>query len=156
MPDNDEVAINHLQRRKIEGRVFISFIETLRQKLGENGMREIVDATIRQLAAEDGARWAETRSIDSLRRVAQDVWAGGGSFDIRVIRQSDDQRDFDVTRCAYAEFYKALGLADIGHRVHCNRDHTIIEGFSSDLALSRSQTLMEGAGCCDFRYRRKS
>ena len=46
MPDNDEVAINHLQRRKIEGRVLISFIETLRQKLGENGMREIVDATI--------------------------------------------------------------------------------------------------------------
>jgi hypothetical protein len=78
-----EVAISHLQRRKIEGRVLIPFIQTLREKLGENAMREVLDATIRKLAAGDGAAWAETygRTTASLRTVAQELWAGGGAMD---------------------------------------------------------------------------
>jgi predicted ArsR family transcriptional regulator len=158
MTSQDDVAISHLQRRKIEGRVLIAFIETLRQKLGEDVAAEIVDATIRRLAAEDGERWAEAYGADiaSLKRVVEEVWAGGGSLDVQMVGQSDDHLDFNVTRCAYAEFYKELGLADIGYRVHCNRDHAMVVGFNENLELSRSQTLMQGAACCDFRYRQKS
>ena len=59
MAGTREVAISHLQRRKIEGRVLIPFLQTLREQLGENAMREVLDATIRKLAADDGAAWAE-------------------------------------------------------------------------------------------------
>jgi predicted ArsR family transcriptional regulator len=157
MTSTPEVAISHLQRRKIEGRVLIPFVQTLREKLGENAMREILDATIRKLAADDGAAWAETygRTTASLRTVAQELWAGGGAMDVQVISESDDHLDFDVTRCQYAEFYKELGLSDIGYRVQCGRDHAIIAAFDGDLELSRSRTIMEGAACCDFRYRKK-
>jgi predicted ArsR family transcriptional regulator len=158
MTSTPEVAISHLQRRKIEGRVLIPFVQTLREKLGENAMREILDATIRKLAADDGAAWAETygRTTASLRTVAQELWAGGGAMDVQVISESDGHLDFNVTRCQYAEFYKELGLSDIGHRVHCNRDHAILPGFNGELELSRSQTIMEGAACCDFRFRKKA
>jgi len=153
-----EVAITHLQRRKIEGRVLIPFIETLREKLGENTMREVLDATIRKLAAKDGAAWAEAygRSTASLRKVAQEVWAGGGAQEVQVVSESDDHLEFNVIRCQYAEFYKELGLADIGYHVHCNRDHTLVAGFNGELELSRTQTIMEGAACCDFRFRKKA
>jgi hypothetical protein len=157
MVDANEVAISHLQRRKIEGRVLVPFIQTLQEKFGENATREVVDATIRKLAAEDGARWAATygQTTASLRVVAQELWAGGGSMDVQFVGESEDHLDFNVTRCRYAEFYKELGLADLGFRVHCNRDHAMVAGFNSELELSRSQTIMEGAACCDFRFRKR-
>jgi predicted ArsR family transcriptional regulator len=158
MVDANEVAISHLQRRKIEGRVLIPFIQALREKYGEEAAREVVDATIRKLATEDGARWADSygQSIASLRKVAQEVWAGGGSLEVKVLDQSDDHLDFNVTRCRYAEFYRELGLTDLGFRLHCNRDFAMVAGFNGELELSRSQTIMEGAACCDFRFRKRS
>lgn len=156
MPDTHEVAISHLQRRKIEGRVLIPFIQTLRDKLGDDAARELVDATIRRLATEDGATWATTygQGIGSLRRIVDELWAAGGGMEVQVLDQSDQEFAFNVKRCGYAEFYKDLGLADIGYQVHCKRDHAMLTGFDDGLELSRSQTLMEGASCCDFRFRR--
>ncbi|SDI35530.1 L-2-amino-thiazoline-4-carboxylic acid hydrolase [Bradyrhizobium sp. Rc2d] len=158
MVDASEVAISHLQRRKIEGRVLIPFIQVLRDRFGQSAMREVVDETIRRLAAEDGARWAATygKTTASLRTVAQELWPGGGSMDLEVVSESDDHLDFNVTRCQYAAFYKELGLADLGIRVHCNRDHAMLAGFNDELELSRSQTIMEGGACCDFRFRKRS
>jgi len=157
MVDTNEVAISHLQRRKIEGRVLIPFIQALRDQFGEDATREVIDATICKLAAEDGARWAATYgpTTAALRQVAQELWAGGGSMDLQVVGESEDHLDFNVTRCQYAEFYKELGLSDLGFRLHCNRDHAMVVGFNSELELSRSQTIMEGATCCDFRFRKR-
>jgi len=86
MAGTREVAISHLQRRKIEGRVLIPFLRTLREQLGENAVREVLDATIRKLAADDGAAWAETygRTTASLRTVAQELWAGGALWMFRL------------------------------------------------------------------------
>jgi predicted ArsR family transcriptional regulator len=157
MVDTNEVAISHLQRRKIEGRVLIPFIQALRDKIGEKSTADVVDETIRRLATEDGARWAATfgKTTAALRKVAEELWAGGGGMDVEVVGESDDHLDFNVTRCQYAEFYKELGLSDLGLRVHCNRDHAMVAGFNDELELSRSRTIMEGATCCDFRFRRK-
>jgi len=157
MTDTSDIAISHLQRRKIEGRVLIPFIQELRDKYGEDAMREVLDATIRRLAATDGAAWARTygQSTASLRKVAEQVWAGGGAQEVEIVGESDDHLDFNVTRCGYAEFYQEMGLADIGYRVHCSRDFAMIDGFNDALELSRKQTIMQGASCCDFRFCRK-
>ena len=146
-----------MQRRKIEGRVLIPFIHELREKYGEDAMREVLDATIRKLAAVDGATWAEAygRSTASLREVAERVWAGSGALEVQMIGESDDHLDFNVTRCRYAEFYQELGLADIGYRIHCSRDFAMVAGFNSEFDLSRKQTIMQGAACCDFRFCKK-
>lgn len=156
MVDTNEVAISHLQRRKIEGRVLIPFIQALRDKFGESAMREIVDETIRALATEDGGRWAATygRTTAALRKVTEELWAAGGSMDVQIVGESEDHLDFNVTRCQYAEFYKQLGLSDLGFRLHCNRDPAMLAGFNSEFELSRSPTIMEGAACCDFRFRK--
>jgi hypothetical protein len=157
MVDATEVPISHLQRRKIEGRVLIPFIQALQDKFGEQSAREVVDETIRKLAAEDGARWAGTygKTTASLRMVTEELWAGGGSMDFQIVHESEDQLAFNVTRCRYAEFYQELGLPDLGFRMHCNRDHAMLVGFNSELELSRTQTIMEGAACCDFRFRKR-
>jgi len=155
---SDDTPISHLQRRKIEGRVLIPFIEACRTEFGDDATKKVVTATIRGLAAKDGADWASAFGTDmsSLRRVAEELWAGGGSLDVDIVSQTDETLSFNVTRCKYAEFYKNLGLADIGYLVHCNRDHAMIVGFNTAIELERSQTIMQGAPCYDFRFRNKS
>ena len=83
------------------------------------------------------------------------VWAGGGSLDIKPIDKSEEKLDFNVVRCRYAEFYKELGLPELGYLFHCNRDFGMVEGFSPGLTLKRTQTIMQGASHCDFRFVRK-
>lgn len=153
----DEIPITHLQRRKIEGRVLIPFIEACREKFGDEPTRELVVTTIHRLAADDGARWADTHghSLASLKAVVEQVWAGGGSLNAEIISAADDHLDFNVTRCRYAEFYKRLGLADLGYLIHCSRDYAMIDGFNPDMKLTRTQTVMEGASHCDFRFKAK-
>src|SRR5262249_19091418 len=152
MPDLEEVPISHLQRRKIEGRVLIPFIQACQQRFGEAATRDRMTEVIRRLAVDDGEQWRSQfgSGTDALRQVAEAVWAGGGSLEIELLGQSDDHLDFNVTRCRYAAFYRNLGLADIGGLVHCNRDHAMVDGFNADLTLQRTQTIMQGAKHCDF------
>jgi hypothetical protein len=157
MTHEQEASITHLQRRKIEGRVLIPFIEACRERFGEAATRDLVLTTVRRLAAKEGEQWAARfgSGLAALQRVAEDVWAAGGGMDIDLIQRTADRFDFNVTRCGYAAFYHELGLADIGALVHCGRDHAMAAGFDSDIELVRSGTIMEGKPCCDFRFRKK-
>lgn len=151
----DEVQISHLQRRKIESRVLIPFIKALEKEIGVERTQRVVVRTIRELARGDGAAWADRfgTDIDALEQVAG-LWAGGASLDIEMLDKTADSLSFNVRRCRYAEFYKELGLPELGYLIHCNRDFAMIDGFNPDLKLTRTQTVMEGATHCDFRFRK--
>ena len=45
-----------------------------------------------------------------------------------------------------------MGLGEIGGLLSCNRDGAFCEGYDPKLKLHRSQTIMQGASHCDFRY----
>jgi hypothetical protein len=51
--------------------------------------------------------------------------------------------------------YRALGVPELGALLSCNRDFALIQGFNPDVELRRTQTIMEGAPHCDFRYVRR-
>ena len=154
----DEIAIPHLQKRKIEARALIPFIMACRAKFGDRPTSEAIASAVDSCAADEGAKWAERFGSDfaGLRALAETVWAGGGGLDLEIVDESDGHLAFNVTRCRYAEFYKELGLQDLGVLVHCNRDAAMVSGFADDIELSRSQTIMQGGRCCDFRFGRKS
>ena len=69
-----------------------------------------------------------------------------------VLEQSEEKLSFNVTRCRYAEMYRALGIPELGALLSCNRDFSLVEGFNPDVKLTRTQTVMEGASHCDFRF----
>jgi hypothetical protein len=148
--------ITHIERRKIEGGVLIPMLQAFQRDIGQERANQIAREVIVELARRDGERWAEQFGNDlaGMEKVLG-VWAAGGGLAIQPIRQSADRLDFNVTRCQYAEFYKELGLPELGYLFHCNRDFAMAEGFGSGLALSRTQTIMEGASHCDFRFTRK-
>ncbi len=82
------------------------------------------------------------------------TYAREDALDYHVIEQSQDAFAIDVTRCRYAEFYKELGEPELGFLLVCGADFTTVEGFDSDIKLTRTQTIMQGASHCDFRYTR--
>jgi hypothetical protein len=40
----------------------------------------------------------------------------------------------------------------VGALLSCNRDFSLVEGFNPAVKLTRTQTVMEGASHCDFRF----
>ena len=150
MPEPD---ITHLERRKIEAGVLIPMVQAFQRAFGLEQANEIAREVIMELARQDGERWAQRFGTDltALEQVTG-VWSKGGSLDIEPIGKSAERLDFNVVRCSYAEFYKELGLPELGYLFHCNRDFGMVEGFSPGLTLKRTQTIMHGAGHCDFRF----
>jgi hypothetical protein len=149
-------SITHLERRKIEAGVLIPMVQAFQRAIGKERASEIAREVIVELARNDGAQWAQQfgGGLSGIERVSG-LWAAGGSLGIESVGKSADRLDFNVTRCRYAEFYKELGLPELGYLFHCNRDFAMVEGFSPDLSLARTQTIMEGASHCDFRFTRK-
>ena len=82
------------------------------------------------------------------------AFAREDALDYRVIEKSQDAFAFDVTACRYAEFYQELGEPELGFLLVCSGDFDMAEGFGSDIKFARTQTIMQGAGHCDFRYKR--
>ena len=82
------------------------------------------------------------------------AFAREDALDYRVIEQSQDAFSFDVTACCYAEFYKELGEPELGFLLVCSGDFDMAEGFGPDIKFARTQTIMQGASHCDFRYKR--
>lgn len=50
---------------------------------------------------------------------------------------------------------KELGEPELGFLLVCSSDFPFVEGFGADMRLARTQTIMQGATHCDFRYRRQ-
>jgi L-2-amino-thiazoline-4-carboxylic acid hydrolase-like protein len=71
-----------------------------------------------------------------------------------VIEQSPDAFEFDVTGCRYAAFYKEMGEPDLRFLLVRSADFPTAEGVGPDIELTRTQTIMQCASHCDFRYRR--
>jgi hypothetical protein len=149
-------AITHLERRKIEGGVLIPMVQAFQKAIGKERANEIAREVIIELARQDGERWAQQFGEDlaAMEKVSG-VWAGGGSLEIQPLGKSAEKLDFNVTRCQYAEFYQQLGLPELGALFHCSRDFAMVEGFSPGLKLERTQTIMQGASHCDFRFKQK-
>jgi hypothetical protein len=158
---NDEAAmtvppLSHLERRKIEAGVLVPLIAAFQRAFGKEPANAVAREAVRELARQDGARWAEQHGsgLDGMERVSK-VWAGGGSLEIEPVQRTETALEFNVTRCQYAEHFQALGLPELGYLIHCNRDFAMLDGFSDGLTLKRTQTMMEGASHCDFRFRTK-
>jgi hypothetical protein len=146
-----------LERREIEARIVGPLVRAVREEIGDERALALVRRVVAGLARESGAELARAVGEASLGAFASclDRWKEGGALEIRMIDVSEERLDFDVTRCRYAEMYRALGLADLGSSLSCVRDFALVEGFNPAIELTRTQTIMEGAEFCDFRFRKR-
>ncbi|MDB9845872.1 L-2-amino-thiazoline-4-carboxylic acid hydrolase [Acidimicrobiales bacterium] len=143
-----------LKRREIEARILAPIIDRLGDEFGQERVRDLAAEVIIDVAKSQGAAMAEMLGGNDLSVFADslEAWTRGGALEIEVVEQTDTKFAFNVTRCKYAEMYRDLGDADLGARMSCNRDGTMVEGFNPDITFTRTQTIMSGASHCDFVY----
>lgn len=143
-----------LEQRELEARIVGPLIRAFAAELGEPRTLEIVRDVIRQLAHDSGAQLARRLGEHTLQAFSAclEQWRAGGAIEIDILRQDESHLDFNVTRCRFAEMYRALGMGDLGASLSCARDFALVEGFNPHIRLTRTQTLMQGASHCDFRF----
>lgn len=148
-------AVGVLTRREIEARILAPVIDALGQRFGRDEVVAVVRQVVGDIAREQGRAMAASRGDASLPSFARTLgpWTKDDALRLTVVQAEPARFDFDVTRCRYAEMYRALGIPELGEVLSCQRDAALIEGFNPDVTLERTHTIMQGAATCDFRYR---
>jgi L-2-amino-thiazoline-4-carboxylic acid hydrolase len=148
--------VSIIQQVKIQARVLVPLVKALQIELGEERANALVRRTIGAIYRRYGEEFWRASENDLGKAMGAElaVYARDDALDYRVIEQSQDEFAFNVTACRYAEFYKELGEPELGFLLVCSADFDLAEGFGPDIKFARAQTIMQGAGHCDFRYKR--
>ena len=128
----------------------------MQEEFGEERVNQVVGKTIRDIARAQGAAEREHHAVATVADVAERTTHGilrEGSLIADVVEQDDERFGFNVTRCKFVEMYEEMGARDLGPLLSCGRDFAYFEGLAPDIAFDRTQTRMQGAAFCDFRYR---
>ena len=150
-------ALPILTQRRSEAAFAKGVYDEMKAELGEATAKRILAGAVSKLAKQTAAEMARQApggepSLDAFRAI-QPRWTAEDALRIDVVKSTESEFAFNVTRCRYAEMYRAMGLAELGAVLSCNRDGAFCEGYDKRLKLQRTQTLMGGATHCDFRYR---
>jgi len=151
------VDVSIIQQAKIQARILVPLVKALQAELGEERANALVRKALGDIYRRYGEEFWRTKNEKNLGMFIMSAfatYASENALDYRVNEQSTDAVEIDVTGCRYAEFYKALGEPELGFLLVCSADFPTAEGFGPDIRLTRTQTIMEGASYCDFRYRR--
>ena len=141
---------------RIEANVIGPIYDEMVRQLGVDKAREILRNAIVKNAVDHGRSLAEAdadgNDLAGFARLLPQ-WQKQDALKIEILHEAAERFDFNVTRCRYAEMYRAMGLHEIGDILSCGRDGAFCTGYNPDITLTRSQTIMQGATHCDFRYR---
>lgn len=159
MPKKDNCQVTHLQCREIQAPLVAALIKGYSEKIGKEQAIAIAEEIIINDAIEAGKTMAEKfsgNSLHELRHVVEQVWSAGGIMKIENLEESDTALRFDVSYCGYAQMYEELGLKEFGYLLSCCRDFAFLEGFNREIELTRTKTVMQGDGSCDFCFTKKA
>ncbi|MEM7017076.1 MAG: L-2-amino-thiazoline-4-carboxylic acid hydrolase [Pseudomonadota bacterium] len=148
---SDKLTIH--ERMTVQMQYVVPLIRDLQDILGEDVINEaLAERLRRQLNA---AKQAPSKEADMLRMESDTAkFSAGNALDVEIVKADAEKFDMNVTRCAYAEMMESMNARDIGHLLICNMDFAAAERIG--MVLERSQTQMQGADFCDFRYRKKT
>ena len=143
-----------LNRREIEARLLAPLLEALGAEFGMQRVLEITQRVILEIARQQGVQLAQSLKANDLEHfaVVHEGWKKDNAIQTEVLELSEKKFSFNVFRCRYAEMYYHLGIPELGSLLSCGRDFALIQGFNPKIRLIRTQTIMEGAEICDFRF----
>jgi L-2-amino-thiazoline-4-carboxylic acid hydrolase len=152
------VGISVIEQAKIQAQVLVPLVKALQAELGKERANTLVREALGDVYRRLGEQWwraQDSKHIGENMASAFAAFAKGDAVDYSVRAQSQDAYEIDVTGCRYAQFYQELGEPELGFLLVCSLDFPFAEGCGPDMKLTRTQTIMQGANHCDFRYRRQ-
>lgn len=142
-----------IDRVRIQAEVLVPLVRELRIELGEQRAHDILRRTLAPLFRSAGERFfheAGGRTFEAMQAHGAEAVAGGAVT--YALRETEGGFEADVTGCRYASFFHELGEPELGFLFVCNSDYGVYEAFPG-ATVERTQTIMQGASHCDFRYR---
>ncbi len=140
------------QRIEIQMEAIVPLVRELQQVLGEQVVLDALRQSVRREIEAAEALPRREPDFDAIR-AAMGRYAEGDALAYQVLEQSPDHLAIDVTRCGYAELMDRLDARDLGDALICSHDHAAT--LQGGAQLERTQTCMQGASHCDFRFRRR-
>jgi hypothetical protein len=144
-----------IERRKIEAELLKNIYDVLKESHGKDVAIETIDTAVSKAAVDFGDEHRKKLGRDPNLQDMADIlpnWTANDALKIDLLTQEPDKLDFNVTHCEYAKMYHKMGLGEIGHVLSCNRDGKFCTGYNPKMKFERTQTIMQGADHCDFRY----
>jgi len=144
-----------IEQVKIQAQVLVPLVKALQAELGEERANAIVRKALGDLYRKFGEKWWRTQGARHLgEKVASafEMFAAGDALEYEVIKKTPEAFELNVTECRYAKFYNKIGAPELGFLLTCSADFSHAEGFGANVQLTRTQTIMQGASHCDFRY----
>jgi hypothetical protein len=149
--------VSLLDKTRMQAQVLLPVLGALRTELGKDKADAIVKQALRDWSKDLFAAIGETIEGSPRRKWAaiQSVFGevSGREVEVEILRHDKEAMDIDVTRCRFAEFFRALGEPELGALLICEADFDIASVGDGEVSLERAQTIMQGAPSCTFRYK---
>ena len=153
-------GISLLDEYKFQAEVLVPILKALRAELGEERANRLVLDALRKWSRE---RWLSLGERfpgspkEKMDALTASIWPRiGDDCDFQWIKNDPEAVECNVTGCRYADFFRQIGEPELGVVLCCEDDFHIAEVGWPVVELTRTQTIMEGASLCDFRWRIKS
>jgi hypothetical protein len=141
-----------IDRVKIQAEVLVPLIRRLEQELGKERAHALVRGALGDLYREMAKRVTAERGSMGAMLAFGEISAAADAIDVEVLDSSEEEMAFDITGCRYAQFFQQIGEPELGFLLVCSADFPLTDGIPG-VELERTQTIMQGAVFCDFRYR---
>jgi len=143
--------ISMLEAVKIQARALIPVVKALEIELGKARAHRLVGDAL-------AASWAEVVASRSPERNQHPAEADSGfefPVESEVVEQSADSYGRNFTACAFADYFREIGEPEVGGLLTCGVDFAVERALRPEWEFRRTQTRMQGAPFCDFRWRRR-
>ena len=137
--------------------MLVPVLRALRTELGKDKADAIVKQALSDWSKQvfgaigDGIDGSPRRKWAAMQCALSDATSREVEFE--MLRQDKEAMDIDVTRCRFAEFFRALNEPELGALLVCSTDFDVVAVGEGAVSLERAQTLMQGAPSCTFRYK---
>jgi len=146
-----------IEQVRIQARILVPLVKALQAEMGEERANAIVLKAIGPLFRKYGESWWRSQRAQGFEEKMEatfgELYGAADALKYDVIKKTRDAFDVNVTECQYAKFYNRIGVPELGFLLTCSADFDHAEGFGAGVKLTRTQTIMQGASHCDFRYR---
>jgi hypothetical protein len=149
--------VSLLDKTRMQAQVLVPVLRALRAELGKDKAEAIIKQALRDWSKQlfaaigDGIEGGPRRKWAAINTVFGEV--SGREVEVNILRHDQEVLDMDVTRCRFAEFFRALGEPELGALLICEADFDIAAVGEGAVSLDRAQTIMQGAPSCTFRYK---
>ena len=141
--------VSMFEKTRIVMTQMVPMIRAREAAFGEGPVKDVLRHKVEQDI--EAARRATCHQPDFDRAQRSiDLFAEGEALDYEVLSRTDQSLDFNVTQCRYKQLMEELDALDLGPYLIC--DHDYAPALRAGMTLTRTQTCMQGATHCDFRY----